>query len=99
MTFNPDARKRSEAAPVVAAFKAKGIDPEGFTLYGYTAVQGLADAASRAKSTDAKAVEKGLKANRFETVLGDVGFDAKGDISAPGYVLYVWKDGNFVAQD
>src|SRR4051794_39319076 len=24
-----------------------------------------------------------------------VGFDPKGDITAPGYVLYVWKNGNF----
>ena len=23
------------------------------------------------------------------------GVNAKGDITAPGYVLYVWRDGNF----
>jgi branched-chain amino acid transport system substrate-binding protein len=28
-------------------------------------------------------------------VLGTVGFDAKGDVTAQGYVLYVWKDGSF----
>ena len=95
MTFNPDARKRGEAASVVATFKAKGIDPEGFTLYGYTAVQALAAAAEKAKSTDAKVVDKILKAERFDTILGNVGFDQKGDITAPGYVLYVWKGGNF----
>ena len=95
MTFNPDARKREEAAPVVQAFKAKGIDPEGFTLYGYAAIQSLAAAANKAKSTDPKAVEKTLKSERFDTILGEVGFDPKGDISAPGYVLYAWKDGNF----
>lgn len=95
MTFNPDARKRAEAAGVVAAFRQKGIDPEGFTLYGYTAVQALAQAAIKAKSTDAKAIDRTLKSDRFETILGEVGFDRKGDITAPGYVLYVWKDGNF----
>lgn len=95
MTFNPDPRKRPEAAAVVASFKARNIDPEGFTLYGYTAVQVLAEAANKAKSIDPKLVSAALKADRFDTILGDVGFDAKGDITAPGYVLYVWKGGNF----
>jgi len=28
-------------------------------------------------------------------VLGTVGFDKKGDVTAPGYVFYVWKDGKY----
>jgi branched-chain amino acid transport system substrate-binding protein len=80
---------------VVGAFKAQGIEPEGFTLYGYAAIQALAQAATKAKSTEAKAVEKVLKSDKFNLVLGDVGFDQKGDITAPGYVLYVWKKGKF----
>lgn len=95
MTFNPDPRKNEVASSVVGAFKAQGIEPEGFTLYGYAAVQALAQAAAKAKSTEAKAVEKVLKSDKFNLVLGSVGFDQKGDITAPGYVLYVWKKGNF----
>jgi ABC-type branched-subunit amino acid transport system substrate-binding protein len=38
---------------------------------------------------------KALHGERFDLVLGPVGFDAKGDITAQGYVLYVWRDGNF----
>ena len=95
MTFNPDPRKREEAAAVVGAFRAQGIDPEGFTLYGYAAVQALAQAAEKAWAKDAKSVERTLKSERFDLLLGPVGFDGKGDITAPGYVLYVWKDGAF----
>jgi branched-chain amino acid transport system substrate-binding protein len=95
MTFNPDPRKREEAAGIVGAFKAQGIDPEGFTLYGYAAVQALAQAVDKAKTADPKAVEQALKTQRFDLVLGQVGFDMKGDITAPGYVLYVWKGGAF----
>src|SRR3954471_10732660 len=95
MTFNPDPRKRAEAASVVGAFKAQGIDPEGFTLYGYAAVQALSQAVTKTKSADPKVVDKALKTEQFDTVLGHVGFDPKGDITAPGYVLYVWKNGNF----
>ena len=38
---------------------------------------------------------KVLKADQFPTVLGSIGFDAKGDVTAPGYVFYVWKDGDY----
>jgi branched-chain amino acid transport system substrate-binding protein len=95
MTFNPDPRKRQEAAGVVETFKQKGIDPEGFTLYGYTAVQALAQAALKSKSAEAKLVDRTLKSEQFDTILGQVGFDQKGDITAPGYVLYVWNGGSF----
>ena len=95
MTFNPDPRKNEGASTVVGAFKAQGIEPEGFTLYGYAAIQALAQAAAKAKSTEAKAVEKVLKTDKFDLVLGNVGFAQKGDITAPGYVLYVWKKGKF----
>lgn len=95
MTFNPDPRRKPEAAAVVGAFKAQGVDPEGFTLYGYAAVQALAQAAIKAKGTDPRLVERTLKSERFDLLLGNVGFDQKGDITAPGYVLYVWKGGTF----
>jgi branched-chain amino acid transport system substrate-binding protein len=28
-------------------------------------------------------------------VLGNIGFDEKGDVTAPGYVFYVWKGGKY----
>lgn len=34
-----------------------------------------------------------LRNDEFDTVLGRIGFDEKGDVTAPGYVWYVWKDG------
>jgi branched-chain amino acid transport system substrate-binding protein len=48
-----------------------------------------------AHSTDPKRVQAALKSHRFNFLLGEVGFDAKGDISAPGYVLYAWKGGKY----
>ncbi len=34
-----------------------------------------------------------LRLNKFATVLGDIGIDGKGDVTAPGYVWYVWYKG------
>ncbi|ACL56924.1 Extracellular ligand-binding receptor [Methylobacterium nodulans ORS 2060] len=95
MTFNPDLRRKPEAAAAVKALQADGIDPGGFVLYGYAAMQALVEAGNFAKSTDPKAIAATLHAERFNLVLGNVGFDQKGDVTAPGYVLYVWRDGAF----
>jgi hypothetical protein len=34
-----------------------------------------------------------LKKETFDTVLGKISFDAKGDVKAPGYVVYAWNTG------
>jgi branched-chain amino acid transport system substrate-binding protein len=95
MTFSPDPRKNAVAQPVVAEFKAQGFDPEGYTLYTYAAIQAWAEAVAKAGSTDLTAVENALRSNQFETVLGPIGFDEKGDVKGAAYVMYEWKDGKY----
>ncbi|HLZ66943.1 MAG TPA: branched-chain amino acid ABC transporter substrate-binding protein [Aliidongia sp.] len=95
MTFSPDPRKSPAAAKVVADFKARKIDPEGYVLYTYGAMQAWVQAVNKAGSTDGKKVAAALKANKAETVLGLIGFDAKGDVTAPGYVVYRWHEGSY----
>jgi len=95
MTFSPDPRKNPVAAPVVAKFKAQNYEPEGYTLYTYGAIQAWVQAVAKAGSTDTDAVIKSLRGNKFETVLGNIGFDDKGDVTAPGYVFYKWANGTY----
>ncbi len=95
MTFSPDPRKNPAAAPIVKKFRDGGYEPEGYTLYTYGAIQAWKQAVEKAGSTDTKKVIDALHANQFETVLGKIGFDKKGDVTAPGYVFYVWKNGNY----
>lgn len=95
-TFAPDPRMQPEAAKVVEEFKKKGIDPEGYTLYTYAAIQVWAKAAQDAGSPDPAKVIPKLDAETFQTVIGKVKFDAKGDDATAGrYVWYVWKDGDY----
>jgi len=94
MTFPPDPRKRPEAAAVVKAFEAKKFNPEAYTLYSYAAVQVIAAAAEQAKSLDAKKIAEVIHAGKpFKTVIGDLAYDKKGDITRPDYVMYIWKKG------
>jgi branched-chain amino acid transport system substrate-binding protein len=95
-TFGPDPRKKPTAAKVVKEFNAKGIDPEGYSLYSYAAVQVWAAAAKKAGTTDAKKVAEIIRGGKWDTVLGPIAYDKKGDITVIDYVFYVWKkDGTY----
>ncbi|SFO68257.1 amino acid/amide ABC transporter substrate-binding protein, HAAT family [Bradyrhizobium sp. Ghvi] len=89
-TFGPDPRNKPTAKKIVEAFKAKGIDPEGYTLYTYAAMQVWSQAAKKAGTTDAKKVMAAIKAGKWDTVLGQLEYDAKGDIKQIDYVVYKW---------
>jgi branched-chain amino acid transport system substrate-binding protein len=95
MTFSPDPRKNPEAAPVVEKFRAKGIEPEGYVLYTYAAMQAWKQAVEAAGSTDFDKVIAELNKGKFDTVIGELSFDDKGDVTLPGYVFYEWNDGKY----
>ncbi len=88
-TFGPDIRLKPEAATVTAAFRdEEDYEPAGFTLYSYGAVQAWAQAVQQAGSLQPDAVIDALKAGSFDTALGKIGFDEKGDVT--GLSAFVW---------
>ena len=91
-TFGPDPRNKPTAKTIVEAFKAKNIDPEGYTLYTYAAVQVWSQAAKKVGTTDPMKVMAAIKAGSWDTVIGTLEFDAKGDIKQLDYVVYKWDD-------
>jgi len=95
MTFSPDPAKNEVAKPVVDRMVAAGRSVEGYALYTYAAIQAWAQAATTAKSTDFDGVVKALDEGKFDTVLGSLEFDSKGDVTLPGYVFYEWKNGKY----
>jgi branched-chain amino acid transport system substrate-binding protein len=95
MTFSPDPSRNPANAAIVKRFRDKGIEPEGYVLYTYAAFQVYAQAVRAAGSTDMRKVAEALAKGKFKTVLGDISFDKKGDPQIEGYVVYVWKDGNY----
>lgn len=92
MTYGPDPRNKPNAKKVVEEFRAKKFEPEAYTLYSYAGVQIIKQAAEAAKSLDPKKVaEKMHSGMQFKTVLGDIAYDKKGDITKLDYVMYIWK--------
>ena len=91
-----DPRGRPEAAPLVARFRAAGFEPEGYTIPAYGSVQVWAQAAEKAGALEIKAMIKALRENQFDTVLGPIDFDEKGDLVEQNVILYVWRSGKYM---
>lgn len=95
-TFGPDPRTNLAAKALVEQFKGRSIDPEGYTLYAYAAVQVWAQGVAAARSIESRTVANTLKAGAFNTALGGLSFDAKGDRKQIDYVVYRWDGkGNY----
>jgi branched-chain amino acid transport system substrate-binding protein len=95
MTFSPDPRKNPAAAEVVKRFKDKGIEPEGYVLYTYAALQAWKQAAEKAKSIESADVVKAMNDTEFDTVIGRFKFNEKGDPNLPPYAVYRWSNGTY----
>jgi branched-chain amino acid transport system substrate-binding protein len=94
MTFAPDPRKHPAAKAVVAKFQAKNFNPEAYTLYAYAALEVIDQAAASIKSLDPKKVAAEVRKGKpYKTVIGELRYDKKGDITRPDYVVYTWKKG------
>jgi branched-chain amino acid transport system substrate-binding protein len=95
-TFGPDPRNKPTAKAIVDKFKANKIDPEGYTLYTYAAMQVWSQAVKKAGTTDPKKVMSTIKASEWDTVLGKLSIDEKGDLKQIDYVVYKWDaKGNY----
>ncbi|MCR6631779.1 MAG: branched-chain amino acid ABC transporter substrate-binding protein [Magnetospirillum sp.] len=96
VTFSPDPRLLPQNAELVKYYRSQNYEPETYTLYSYASVQAWAAAVEKAKSLDAKKVIAQLKSGeKIDTAIGTVGFDGKGDVVGPTYVVYVWKNGKY----
>ena len=98
MVAMTDIRRHPRAADVVAQFHAQDYEPLAITLYAYAAVQVWAQAVEAAGSLDLDAVIEVMHSRQFDTVLGQIGFDAKGDVTGfEPWGWYVWQaDGTYV---
>ena len=90
-----EARNLPTATKVVEEFRAEGFEPEGYTLSTYAAIQVWAQAVEKAGTTDAEKVAETMRSGSWDTVIGKLSFDDKGDLTASTYVWYVFKDGNY----
>jgi len=99
MTFGPDPRDKASAKAIVQKFESAGLNPEGYVLYSYAALQVFEQAATKAKSVKSKDLINAMRSTSFDTVLGKINFDKKGDVIAtkedPLYIFYKFSKGSY----
>jgi branched-chain amino acid transport system substrate-binding protein len=100
-TNAPDFRDEPTAATVVSAILHDREEVFPQTLRAYAAVQAWAQAVKMAGTTEGYKVATELHTGTFATVLGSIGFTAKGDLSGPltSFVWYTWRKGTYIELD
>lgn len=88
-----DWREVPDAASIVGAFRQDGLEPTGPVLPAYAAVQAYAQAVEAAGGLAFGPVVEALSSQGFDTVVGPVSFDEKGDLEAAGYEIHRWQEG------
>lgn len=89
-------RSTPETAAVLKEFENRGLGTRPGGIGAYAAVQVWAKAVERAGTDQFRVLTNMLRRGRFETVLGPVSFDAKGDLKGAGWEWHVWTEGNYV---
>jgi branched-chain amino acid transport system substrate-binding protein len=98
MTYLAKPPETEENTRLAALFAAKGYAGSfGLgTFRSYAVVQAWAQAVAHAGTFAPAAVAEALRSFDFDTVVGRVGFDDKGDVTGFGtYTWYVWHGGEF----
>ena len=88
-----DSTRFASALPLIAAFQAAGVVPTDYTVRTYAAIRLWADASAKAGSTDAEKVAAVVRSGSWNTVLGILSFDAKGDPVRADYTIYIVSSG------
>lgn len=93
LTYPIDPRDITGTASTVTRLEEAGKPADRYALTTYAAVQAWAAAAEKAGDTGFDAISETLANDVFDTILGEVQFDDRGDSNTPGYVVYEWQDG------
>lgn len=91
--FDPQDTDKGKA--IVAALKKDNHSIGIYTFYAYAGIQTIAQAIAKAGSVKSDAIITALHTATFDTLLGNVSFDAKGDLKEFKYQLFVWHDGKY----
>jgi branched-chain amino acid transport system substrate-binding protein len=96
LSFGPDYRQIPAAQAFLKSYQDKYNHAEGaYSVYGYDAANVLLTAIAQAGSTDPDKVAAIMRGQPFDTILGKIEFDQKGDVKASHYIIWTIKDGKF----
>ena len=96
VTFGKDYHGMPGADAFIKTYTDTFHQAEGaYSVYGYDAANVLFTAMTKAGTTDPDKVAAVMKGQPFDTILGQIEFNEKGDVKQSGYVIWTIKDGKF----
>jgi branched-chain amino acid transport system substrate-binding protein len=93
--FAPSPRNVADAKWFEAYQAVEYRNPDTYSVNGYVAMQTLADAINDADSFDRDAVADALRGNTMDTLLGNLKFEADGDLVDPKIWIYQVQNEEF----
>ena len=95
-TFGKDYHGMPGADDFIKTYNDTFHMPEGaYSVYGYDAANVVLTAMTKAGTTDSDKVSAVMKSQPFDTILGKIEFNAKGDVKESGYIIWTIKGGKF----
>jgi branched-chain amino acid transport system substrate-binding protein len=95
LTFSPDPKNIPSAKGFIERYLPNYGEIGPYSIYAYDAANILLNAIKEAGSTESKAVIEKLHSMDFNVALGNIKFDAKGDVTISPYVVWITKNGKF----
>jgi branched-chain amino acid transport system substrate-binding protein len=105
LTFGTPVKDSEAAARALQAYQQRypeqpGKPGEDWHFLSYIAFNVWTEAVKRAGSVDPATVSQVLHTQKFDTMLGEIGFDKKGDLAGiQAWGWSIWKNGELVPTD
>lgn len=97
VTFTPNPEGTAEGKEFIKNYKAKfGVEPKPYSIFAYSATKVALKAMEIANSKDPVVVSKVIHSQSFETPLGYLRFDKKGDPEESTWAVWKVENGKFV---
>ena len=71
-------------------------NPDTYSINGYSALMLLAEGAKKANSLESGKIESSLRSGSINSLLGQLNYDDKGDLTKPTVYVFQVKDNAFV---
>lgn len=95
LTFSPDTTKLPSVQGILKRYREKFGEPGPYSFYAYDAANMLFTAIAKSGTTEGGTVSATLHGLSYDGITGKIQFDAKGDLLATKYVIWVTTHGTF----
>lgn len=96
ITFGPDYKTKPASQPFLEKYRKQFGEEGPYTIYGYEAANILLGAIQEAGTTESKKVAEVIRSHAWETSMGTIQFNEKGDLAKANFIIWTVRAGKLV---